>query len=51
LECHSTGASIKDNYRTLVGFEGVNVVETYANFDEEEDDEKTFILSSKLLKL
>jgi hypothetical protein len=31
--------SIKNDYRTLVGLEDVNVVETYADIDEDEDDE------------
>lgn len=31
--------SIKDDYRTLVGLEGVNVVNTYAVIDEDKGDE------------
>lgn len=39
VSVNSTWCSIKNDYRTLVGLEDVNVVETYTDIDEEEDDE------------
>lgn len=38
LICYKSWCSIKDDYRTLVGLKDVDVVETYAGFDENEDD-------------
>jgi hypothetical protein len=33
-------SSIKDDYRTLICLEDVNVVDLYADIDEDQDDDK-----------
>ena len=33
--------SIKDDYKTLIGLEGVNVANLYTDIDDEEDDKPT----------